>query len=279
MTDQYAVIGNPVAHSKSPRIHTLFARQTQQDMHYSTLLAPLDQFQTAVRDFFVQEQGKGLNVTVPFKQEAWQLCNEHSDYALHSGAVNTLLYRDDGSIWGANTDGLGLVRDLQQNHAIALHDKKILVLGAGGAVRGVLQPILEQYPQQVFIANRTTARAHELVTLFGQFDVLDGGGYGDIPKTGFDIIINGTSASLQGDLPPVPAHCVVDAECCYDMMYSSESASTAFVQWALSHHVPRALDGLGMLVEQAAESFFIWRGVRPETHTVLSVLRAREPQI
>lgn len=272
MTDKYAVIGNPIAHSKSPQIHAQFAKQTGEDIEYTALLAPLDGFEQTVREFFSAEQGgKGLNVTVPFKQEAWELCNELSDYAKMAGAVNTLVNRPDGTVYGANTDGIGIVRDLEQNHNVKLTGKKILILGAGGAVRGVLQPILDKTPKQIFNANRTASKAVELATLFKNAGNISGGGYDEIPQQAFDIIINGTAASLAGDLPPVPDMCVKGAECCYDMMYSNEP--TAFVKWAQKHGVAKALDGLGMLVEQAAESFYLWRGVRPETPNVITSLR------
>lgn len=271
MTDQYAVVGNPVEHSKSPQIHALFAEQTDQDIHYGKLLAPLDAFQTTVLDFFTRQHGKGLNVTVPFKQQAWDLCDERSDYAELAGAVNTLVYRQGHTIWGTNTDGIGLVTDLIQNNHIELADKRILILGAGGAVRGVLQPVLDQNPAQLFIANRTESRAHDLATLFGHPQTLSAGGYAAISEEPFDVIINGTAASLQDEIPPVPREAVQNANCCYDMMYASEP--TAFVKWAQQQGVPVALDGLGMLIEQAAESFAIWRGVRPDTHPVFTALR------
>ncbi len=279
MTDQYAVIGNPINHSKSPDIHTLFAQQTDQDLEYSTLFSPLDGFNKTVTDYFQNNQrgrGRGLNVTVPFKQEAWDLCresgNELSKYAQLAGAVNTLVHRDDNTIFGTNTDGIGIVTDLEINHQVTLADKNILVLGAGGAVRGVLQPILEKVPKHVFIANRTESKAHELADIFSKPEILAAGGYGTIPEDiEYDIIINGTAASLKGDLPPVPIRCVEKAECCYDMMYSNEP--TAFVEWAKANGVSKALDGLGMLIEQAAESFSIWRGVRPVTKDVFLQLR------
>ena len=279
MTDQYAVIGNPITHSKSPRIHTLFAEQTQQDICYRALLSPLDAFRETAMQFFKpthedeqHKPGKGLNVTVPFKQEAWDLCDELSDYAKLAGAVNTLTYQDDGRIFGTNTDGIGLVTDLVKNNQVALSGKNILVLGAGGAVRGVLQPLLEEHPNHLFVANRTVSKAQELAMLFGQHSVLSAGGFEMIPKeVRYDVVINGTAASLSGDLPPVPEACIKNSSCCYDMMYASEP--TAFVKWASDLGVPQSLDGLGMLIEQAAESFKIWRGIRPDTSVVFSALR------
>ena len=273
--DQYAVIGNPINHSKSPEIHTFFARQTGQSLEYTALLSPLDGFNKTVADFFENQQGKGLNVTVPFKQEAWELCNkpgnELSEYAKLAGAVNTLVFRDNNTLFGTNTDGIGIVTDLENNHQITLAEKNILILGAGGAVRGVLQPILEKLPKHVFIANRTESKAHELAGIFNKSDMLKAGGYDSIPDIKYDLVINGTAASLKGDLPPISVSCVESAKCCYDMMYANEP--TAFVQWAKENNVPKALDGLGMLIEQAAESFSIWRGVRPDTKDVFLQLR------
>ncbi len=273
MKDHYAVIGNPIEHSKSPLIQSHFASEAQQSMDYTALLSPLDRFEQTVRQFF-QQHGKGLNVTVPFKLEAWDLCDELSDYAQQAGAVNTLLYQDDGRIYGANTDGLGIVRDLMVNNGVTLQGKRILILGAGGAVRGILQPIMRQQPEQVFIANRTATKAEQLIEHFTSFQSMTSmlsGGYETIPLQSFDLIINGTSASLNGVLPPIPVECCQDTQCCYDMMYSDKP--TPFVQWGRDNHAVLALDGLGMLIEQAAESFQLWRGIRPNTAPVFDLLR------
>lgn len=268
MKDQYAVIGNPIGHSKSPQIHTLFAEETAQELDYTARLAELDGFVESAKSFFRDENGKGLNVTVPFKEQAFELCDELSEYAALAGAVNTLSYRD-GKIFGANTDGIGIVRDITQNHGFALVNKSVLILGAGGAVKGVLKPILDANPALIFIANRTAEKATALADEYS--DLVQGGGFADIPQHGFDIIINGTAASLQGDLPPIPDSCASSLACCYDMMYAKEG--TPFTSWAEQHNVALILDGLGMLVEQAAESFFIWRGVRPTTEPVLATMR------
>ncbi|MBJ6609430.1 MAG: shikimate dehydrogenase [Candidatus Thiothrix moscowensis] len=270
MVDRYAVFGNPIAHSKSPRIHNLFAQQTGESVEYSALLSEPEEFAQDVMMFLVTG-GKGCNVTVPFKQEAWELADELSAYAARAKAVNTLAFRDDGTMYGANTDGIGIVRDLQQNHSIALQGQRILLLGAGGAVRGVLQPLLETQPASLFIANRTAAKATELAQDFTEFARVAGGGFDEISGQ-FDLIINGTAASLQGDLPPLPAGCLAEGGSSYDMMYAAKP--TAFVQWGRAQGAAKALDGLGMLVEQAAEAFFIWRGVRPDTASVLAQLRA-----
>ena len=274
MADRYAVFGNPIVHSKSPRIHTLFAEQTGEAVVYEARLAEIGQFVAAVAQFR-SEGGRGCNVTVPFKQDAWQLADELSTDAAHAKAVNTLVLRADGSIYGANTDGMGLVRDLQQNHGISLQGKRILLLGAGGAVMGVLQPLLAEQPQSVFVANRTAAKAVMLAETFADAGNIDGGGFADIHGE-CDLIINGTAASLQGDLPPLPQGCLAQGGCTYDMMYGAKP--TAFVQWGNAQGAAQALDGLGMLVEQAAEAFFIWRDVRPHTKPILAQLRAELAQ-
>lgn len=271
---RYAVFGNPITHSKSPRIHTLFAEQTGEAVVYEARLAEIGQFAAAVAQFRA-EGGRGCNVTVPFKQDAWQLADELSTDAARAKAVNTLVLRADGSIYGANTDGIGLVRDLQQNHGISLQGKRILLLGAGGAVMGVLQPLLAEQPQSVFVANRTAAKAVALAEAFVDAGKVSGGGFTDIHGE-FDLIINGTAASLQGDLPPLPQGCLAQGGCTYDMMYGAKP--TAFVQWGNAQGAAQALDGLGMLVEQAAEAFFIWRDVRPNTKPILAQLRAELAQ-
>ena len=269
MTDRYAVIGNPIAHSKSPEIHARFAQQTGEDIGYERLLAPLDGFAQTVADF-MQAGGLGANVTVPFKLEAYALATELSVRAQAAGAVNTLRFNGD-VIYGDNTDGVGLVTDIVRNAGMALHGRRLLLLGAGGAARGVLLPLLDQQPAEIVIANRTLDKAHLLVQEFSAphgvlrasaFDALDGA---------FDVVINATSASLEQALPPVPAACFGAATLAYDMMYSREA--TPFMRLAASHGAA-ARDGLGMLVEQAAESFFVWRGVRPDTAPVHAALRA-----
>lgn len=276
--DKYAVIGNPIAHSKSPLIHGYFAQQTGENIIYEALLAPVDDFVNTV-NAFRRGHGKGLNVTVPFKQEAYELADELSDYAQAAGAVNTLVFREDGSIYGTNTDGIGIVRDLVENHASTIQGKRLLVLGAGGAVRGVLQPLLMQLPSSIFIANRTPERARELASQMrgclpqnselGECK-LAGGGFADIQGE-FDLIINGTAASLQGIMPPIPESCLAAKVHCYDMMYAGRP--TAFENWCEDQGAEKVMNGLGMLVEQAAESFSIWRSKMPETQSVLAALR------
>lgn len=268
-TDRYAVMGNPIGHSKSPRIHRLFAAATGQTMDYSAILVEPGRFAAAVAEFRAGG-GKGLNITVPFKQEAWALADLRSPRAELAGAVNTLHFRPAG-LYGDNTDGVGLVRDLCRNQGVTLAGRNILVLGAGGAVRGVLGPLLAERPARVLVANRTVAKGEALAQLFAEFGPISAVGFDALAAPKFDVIINGTSASLHGELPPLPPGSVAGA-CCYDMMYGREA--TPFMHWGAANGAARTIDGLGMLVEQAAESFLLWRGVRPETAAVIRQVRA-----
>ena len=268
--DRYAVFGNPIKHSKSPQIHTLFAEQTGQSLSYTAELAEIGQFDLAIKDFILNN-GKGLNVTVPFKEDAWKCATKHSERALRAGAVNTLMVRQDGSLYGDTTDGIGLVRDLIQNHNIQIKDKAILLIGAGGAVRGVLEALLEQQPSSLLIANRTRQKAVQLADDFSDLGQINGCGLDEINETSFDIVINGTSASLQGNIPPLPETIFKSNASSYDMMYAAQA--TPFMIWSKAHGATQILDGLGMLVEQAAESFYIWRNVRPETKLVIQHIR------
>lgn len=272
MTDQYAVIGNPIAHSKSPVIHAAFAAQTGQDMRYDRILGDLEDFAGDVRKFFAAG-GKGLNVTVPFKEQAWELADQLSPRADAAAAVNTLTLMPDGAIRGDNTDGAGLVTDLGCNHKFNFRGAKVLLLGAGGASRGVLRPLLEQGLGQLVIANRTAGKALELAEAVVDLGPVSGCGLDELAGTAYDLIINGTAAGLSGQLPDIPADCLLPGGWVYDMMYDA-SKPTAFVRWGQQHGAARALDGLGMLVEQAAESFYLWRGVRPDTESVIQQLRA-----
>ena len=264
MTDRYAVFGHPIAHSKSPQIHTAFARQTGQDMRYEAILAPLDGFAASVAQF-IAAGGRGANVTVPFKEEAFKLASRLSPRAQRAGAVNTLVFDADG-ILGDNTDGAGLVADLTRNLRCALAGQRVLLLGAGGAARGVIGPLLDQRPTALVVANRTVRRAEELAELFGRgvracgLDALD---------TPFDLVVNATAASLAGDLPPLSPRVFTADTLAYDMMYGRD---TPFLGFARTHGA-RTADGLGMLVEQAAEAFHLWRGVRPDTAPVIANLR------
>lgn len=268
--EQYVVIGNPIAHSKSPAIHAQFAAQTKQVMNYERMLAPLDDFAGAVKKF-ISDGGRGANVTVPFKLDAYRLATELTPRARAAGAVNTLKF-EAGRILGDNTDGVGLVRDIMHNAGIALAGRRILLLGAGGAARGVILPILSEHPAELVIANRTAARAHELAAEFaGQSASLVASNFTDLSGQ-FDIIINATSASLSAALPEI-AHTLLGRQTfVYDMMYGAEPS--VFMQWAAEQGAS-VRDGLGMLVEQAAESFFLWRGVRPDTAPVYDWLRAQ----
>ncbi len=268
--DQYVVIGNPVAHSKSPAIHAQFAAQTGESIAYERLAAPLDDFAACVQHF-MQSGGRGANVTVPFKLEAFALATQLTPRAQAAGAVNTLSF-EDGRIVGDNTDGVGLVRDIVHNAGVVLEGQRILLLGAGGAARGVVMPLLAERPQQLVVANRTFARAQELVQSFpAAASVLKAAAFDDLSGQ-FDVIINATSASLSADLPAVPATLFGPQVFVYDMMYAA--TPTVFMQWAAQHGAC-VRDGLGMLVEQAAESFFVWRGARPDTAPVYAALRAQ----
>lgn len=269
MTDRYAVVGNPIAHSKSPLIHAEFARQTRQDLSYAALLAPLDGFARTVQEFR-QAGGKGLNVTVPFKQEAWRLATRLTERAQLAQAVNTLKF-EDGGILGDNTDGAGLVRDITSNLGFAIRGKKILLMGAGGAARGVILPLLKQCPALFAIANRTADKAHELAQLFLPHGDISSGEYNSLAGCHFDLVINATSSSLSGELPPLPGGVFSPGSLAYDMMYGK--GLTPFLLFAQAHGAAQLADGLGMLVEQAAESFFLWRGVRPDTRPVIELLK------
>ncbi len=268
--DNYCVMGNPIAHSLSPQIHSAFAAQTGQALWYQTVLVEPGEFAEAVEAFY-KAGGKGLNITIPFKQEAWALAEERSPRAELAGAVNTLWFDEAGRRYGDNTDGVGFVRDHLQNHGGAIENRRILVLGAGGAVRGVLGPILVERPAQLVIANRTLHKAHELKTLFARLGDIEVCAYEALAGREFDLIINGTAASLGGELPPLPEDILAEGGHCYDMMYAREP--TPFVRWGYAHGAAKSIDGLGMLVEQAAEAFFIWRGVRPDTAPVIERLR------
>jgi shikimate dehydrogenase len=269
--DHYAVFGNPIAHSKSPIIHTLFAQQTGQAIVYTAELAEIGKFAETARKF-LNNNGKGMNVTVPFKEDAFVFADTHTPRALRAGAVNTLIKQHDGKVLGDTTDGVGLVNDLTQNHAISLQNKSILIIGAGGAVRGVLEPILQLQPKELLIANRTADRAVQLARDFSDMGTVSGCGLDDIGGTSYDLVINGTSASLQGELPPLPAGIFNQQASSYDMMYAA--TATPFMQWSKTNGAENCFDGLGMLVEQAAESFYLWRNVHPDTRPVIAQVRA-----
>jgi shikimate dehydrogenase len=263
VTDRYAVIGNPIAHSKSPEIHAAFAKQTNQDISYERILAPLDKFAATLADF-QRLGGQGLSVTVPFKFEAYAIATELSMRAKSAQAVNTLKF-DGGRILGDNTDGVGLVADITKNFGFSLAGKQVLLMGAGGAAYGVALP-LQQAGAKLTIANRTEAKAIKLATGIGA----NASSYAALAKQQFDVVINATSSGLSDELVPLPAGVFADGALAYDMMYGRE---TPFMKFADEQGV-RVADGLGMLVEQAAEAFFIWRGVRPDTAPVIAQLRS-----
>lgn len=272
--DRYAVIGFPVSHSWSPFIHGMFAKQTGQNLSYTRLEVAPEKLATTLDEFF-GGGGKGLNVTVPHKQAACLLTRFRTPRAEIAGAVNTIANRDDGLL-GDNTDGAGLLADLTQNLSLILEDTRILVLGAGGASRGVLGPLLGASPAYVEIANRNAERAVELAGEFATLGEVHGCGFDAISAQGtFDLILNATSASLQDTVPPVPPAVVGPTTLCYDMAYGK--GDTAFTRWAKNAGAGRAETGWGMLVEQAAESFQLWRGVKPQTAPVLEAVKTQRP--
>jgi shikimate dehydrogenase len=269
MTDRYAVVGNPVAHSKSPLIHTAFAQQTHQDLRYEAILAPLDNFINTV-ETFREQGGKGMNITVPFKLEAHQFANELTERARVAQAVNTLKFEND-RVLGDNTDGAGLIQDIAANLNFPVASKRVLLMGAGGASRGVILPLLQQQPAMLAVANRTPQKALGLMRQFAAYGQVSAGGYMDFAGEHFDIVINATAASLSDDLPELPDGIFATEALAYDMMYGNKP--TRFLQYAAQHGVPHLADGIGMLVEQAAESFYLWRGVRPNTRAVIAQLK------
>ncbi|GKT11359.1 MAG: shikimate dehydrogenase [Thiomicrorhabdus sp.] len=273
MTDLYAVVGDPIAHSKSPLIHRLFAEQTNQDLVYEAIRIDIDDttFDWAMAD--LKNRGyKGINITVPFKLDAFEYANNLSNRAQTAHAVNTFTFNESGKIDGDNTDGIGLVNDIEINGLRPFRDQRVLILGAGGAVQGILEPLLAKQPASLHIANRTAKRAQVLGKRFDTGIPITASGWEDIPEGPFDIIINGTSASLEGKVPPIANHVVGENSLVYDMMYGAQP--TVFMDWAKQVQANcQAMDGLGMLVGQAAEAFYSWRGIRPETAPVIKQVR------
>ena len=264
--DRYGVMGYPVSHSRSPVIHRLFALQTRQHMQYELLQVAPDKLETAVKQFR-RTGGRGLNITVPHKTEITRFVDQLSERASLAGAVNTLLFQDD-EVYGDNTDGVGLMRDLERNLGVAVKDANILILGAGGATRGIVGPLLQGNPHEITIANRTLSKAQGLADYFSQFGAVSPCRFDEVDTAlPYDLIINATSAGLRGETPPYPAAAVSDATLCYDLSYGL--TPTPFSRWAADQGAARSVMGWGMLVEQAAESFQLWRGVRPDTATVL----------
>jgi len=269
--DRYGVFGHPVGHSLSPFIHGMFARQTGQHMSYRPYDVLPAEFPQRVRAFFA-EGGSGLNITLPHKIAAVELAAELTERAAHAAAVNTFARQGD-AILGDNTDGAGLVNDLCDNLGLVITNRRLLILGAGGATRGILAPLLGLGPATVVIANRTRERAESLAAAFADLGALQGVDFEHVGEAPFDLVINATSASLSGEMPPIPPSAISPETVCYDLAYGR--SASAFVNWAAGAGCARALQGLGMLVEQAAESFRLWRGVRPETAHVLAALTAR----
>lgn len=268
--NRYAVLGHPIGHSKSPLIHQQFAGQFDFDIDYQAIDVAPGSFAQTVREFMASG-GLGCNVTVPYKQEAFELADALSGRAQFAGAVNTLKFENGQRIFGDNTDGIGLLRDLTINLDQVLFGRRLLVLGAGGAVRGVLAPLMEQAPKSVVIANRTPAKAEELARVFSTIGEILPSSFEALAGQQFDIVINGTAASLSGEVPPLPQDIFSDGALAYDLMYAKQP--TAFMQWAVAHGAAQVSDGLGMLVEQAAESFYLWWGRQPETAPVIELIR------
>ena len=271
--DKYAVFGNPINHSKSPKIHQAFAKELNQAIEYSAILAPIDGFKESIASF-VKAGGKGANVTVPFKEEAFALVDELTERAKTAGAVNTIKVNSDGKLVGDNTDGIGLVSDILNNQ-FEISDKRVLLIGAGGAARGAILPILQQQPAKLTIINRTIEKAIKLRQEFASYGEIETCGFEEEPTGSYDIVINSTSVSITGDVPPISERFVEQCELAYDMFYSQQD--TSFNLWVKSVN-PQAvtLDGSGMLVGQAAEAFHVWRGVKPSIQAVIEQLKSGE---
>jgi len=270
--DQYGVVGHPIAHSWSPFIHGMFARQTGEQLVYRLHDVKPADFRAYVLEFF-SRGGRGLNVTVPHKVAAAELANELTPRAERATAVNTLAIQRDNRILGDNTDGAGLVHDLRDNLSVNLAGRRVLIVGAGGATRGVVAPLLVLRPAELVISNRTAERAHAFAADFKDIGNVRGCGFDDMGDAAYDVIINATSASLAGEVPAIPTNVIKGESLCYDMAYSK--GDTPFLKWARETGCAHAVQGWGMLVEQAAESFQLWRGVRPQTRPVLEALRER----
>lgn len=271
--DRYAVFGFPISHSKSPFIHQQFAKQTGQQIRYEAEEVRPENFDAAV-DVFFKEGGKGLNCTVPLKELAYEKVDQLTERAKFSGAVNTIKRQEDGSLLGDNTDGIGLLTDLCVNLGVDIEGKRVLVLGAGGASRGIIGPLLKEKPLAFFLANRTVAKAKAMEELFAPIGVIQACSYESLHGHQFDIVLNATSASLTGQLPALADQLLAEGALCYDLAYSQEP--TAFMLWAQQQKARLIKDGLGMLVEQAAHAFYLWRGVMPNSQTVLARLKQKK---
>ena len=268
--ERYAVIGRPVAHSLSPEIHQLFAEQTDEDIHYEKILAEEHGFTRAAETFF-NAGGKGLNITLPFKTDACKFVDQLTDLARHAGAVNTIIRQTDGSYLGTNTDGTGLLRDLKKRLRLQLSNKKILIIGAGGATQGIVEPLLHEAPGKLLIANRTRAKATAIADRFREMGEIQDCGLRQIPARHYDLIIHATSATLHGHEPDLPAEIIGPQTHCYDLTYGNDD--TPFMRWSKRHGAVNVFDGFGMLLEQAAEAFYLWRGKRPDTAMAYRFLR------
>ena len=269
-TPNYAVFGNPIEHSKSPQIHKLFAKQTGVSLEYHAIKVPIDKL-TSYIELFCSEGGRGLNITVPFKENVCSLCTTLTQRAKISGSVNTIQFNEKMNIHGDTTDGQGLINDLIGNHGVRLEGKSILILGAGGTVKSILERLSNKMIKEIIVANRTVSRAKTLERKFGQKSNIKAYSYSELSDHSFDIIINGTSLSLSAELPPISKRNIKENTFCYDLMYSD--TGTIFTKWAIENGASKAVDGLGMLVEQAAESFMLWHGTKPDTEPVIKFLR------
>ena len=258
----YAVIGNPIEHSKSPDIHLLFADQTGEQLNYEKILADENKFSQTVTEYF-SSGGKGLNVTVPFKNDACEFVDELTDYAKNAGAVNTIYKDENDKFIGTNTDGIGLLRDLKKTLRVQIINKKILIIGAGGATQGIVEPLLNEKPAELMIANRTVSKAETIAKQFASFGNISSCSLNDIPKQIYDLVLHATSAGLQGSNVELPVEIIGPNTCCYDLLYSDQD--TPFMSWAKNNNAGKVVDGFGMLLEQAAEAFYLWRGMRPDT--------------
>jgi shikimate dehydrogenase len=267
--DRYAVMGYPVAHSRSPVIHRLFAVQTGQSLQYELLEVAPEKLESAIKQF-ARTGGKGLNITLPHKSEVTRFVDDMSERASTAGAINTLVFKNK-EVYGDNTDGVGLIRDLKENLEIELEGANILILGAGGSTRGIISPLLEEKPESVVIANRTVKKATALAQIFSPQGPVSAVSFKNVrTPPEFDLVINATSAGVKGETPPYPEHVISDKTICYDLSYSMRA--TPFSSWAKEQGAAKSYMGWGMLVEQAAESFYLWRGVRPDTAAVLKQL-------
>lgn len=269
--DRYAVAGNPVSHSKSPEIHRLFAEQTGELITYEKIHIEPNTFINDVKDFF-EAGGKGLNITAPFKVDAYNFVTHHTKFAKNAGAVNTIIPQGNNNFLGANTDGIGLLRDLKKKLRLQISGKKVLIIGAGGATQGIIEPLLLEQPHELIIANRTLEKAAALVEIFADIGSIRGCGLDQIPKSSYDLILHATSASVNCQDIELPREIISSHSCCYDLTYSD--SDTPFMQWGRENGALTVVDGLGMLIEQAAESFYLWRDKRPDTSMVYNNLRA-----